>query len=140
MIRQKQISLDHLAEVRSVLEVLGAKLAVSGAEMPDINNLKKLTKEGKKHLRKGVNDWEEFYKLEDRMHFALALMTKNPLVESILTTLFRNYRGYNSENIQQKIKNMEETYESWLELLGAIENNQSEKAGQIMASHISRCF
>jgi GntR family transcriptional regulator, transcriptional repressor for pyruvate dehydrogenase complex len=137
MIRQKQISNSHLAEVRIVLEVLGATLAASGAEKSDLDNLKKLVKASKKHLRKGVEGWEAFYKVEDRMHYTLAQMTKNPLVESILTTLYRNYRGYNIENVHHKIESMEKAYENWLELLDAIENKQPSKAKQIMSKHIN---
>ena len=99
MIRQKQISLDHLAVFRSSLEVSAASLAAIEAENVDIRHLKKLMREAQKHLKKGIDGWKTFYKVEDRMHHVLARMTKNPLFESVLITVYQNNPGYNFELI-----------------------------------------
>ena len=99
LIRQKQISLDHLAVFRSSLEVSAASLAAIEAENVDIRHLKKLMREAQKHLKKGIDGWKTFYKVEDRMHHVLARMTKNPLFESVLITVYQNNPGYNFELI-----------------------------------------
>ena len=138
LIRQKQISLEHLAVFRSSLEVSAASLATIEAEKKDVRHLKELMGEAEKHLEKGIDKWKVFYKVEDRMHRALVRVTKNPLFESVLITVYKNNPGYNFELIPQKIENMKDTYQDWCQLLGAMEKKRPDKAGWIMTKHIQR--
>jgi GntR family transcriptional regulator, transcriptional repressor for pyruvate dehydrogenase complex len=138
LIRQKQISLDHLAVFRSTLEVSAASLATIEAGEADIAHLKKLMKEAQKHLIKGVDGWKKFYKVEDSMHQVLARMTRNPLFESVLITVYQNHSGYNFELIPQKVENMKDTFKDWADLIEAIENRRPDKAGWVMTRHIQR--
>jgi GntR family transcriptional regulator, transcriptional repressor for pyruvate dehydrogenase complex len=138
LIRQKQVSLDHLAVFRSSLEVSAASLAAIEAEKVDIRDLKKLMREAQKHLTKGIEGWKTFYRVEDRMHHALVWMTRNPLFESVLITVYQTNPGYNFELIPKKIENMEDTYRDWSQILEAIESRRPDKAGWIMTRHIQR--
>lgn len=138
LIRQRQVSLKHLAVFRSSLEVSAASLATIEAKKKDISHLNVLMKNAKVHLAKGISEWNAFYKVEDQMHHLLARMTKNPLFESVLITVYRNNPGYNSELIPVALENMEDTYADWLEMIDAIKNRRPDKAGWIMTKHIQR--
>lgn len=138
LIRQKQVSLEHLAVFRSTLEVSAASLAAIQAGKRDISKLKKLLSEAEKHLAKGVEGWEKFYKVEDKMHQALAVMTKNPLFESVLITVYRNNPGYNFELIPTSDNNMKDTLHDWRQIIEAIEQKRPDKAGWVMTRHIQR--
>ena len=79
MIRQKQISMEHLVVFRNNLEVSAASLAVIKAGPEEIDAFKKLLDEAAKHVADGVRGWTRFYQIEDRMHRTLASTTGNPL-------------------------------------------------------------
>ena len=65
-------------------------------------------------------------------------MTKNPLFESVLMTVYQNSPGYNFELIPPKIENMNDTYNDWCQILEAMENKRPDKAAWIMTKHIQR--
>jgi len=138
MIRQKQISPKHLLIFRSTLEVSAASLAVIEAKENNIKQLNALKTRAKSHLEKGVVGWDEFYRVENLMHQALVKMTKNPLFESVLLTVYRYYQGYNNELVPKKLKNMKDAYRDWRELLEAMETKQPQQAGRIMSRHLQR--
>jgi DNA-binding GntR family transcriptional regulator len=138
MIRQKQISPDHLLVVRSTLEVSAAALAVFEADDIVIKQLKRLMVRAEDHIGKGVEGWDAFYRVEDQMHQILAKMTQNPLLESILLTVYTHYQGYNNELVPKNSANMQDAMQDWRDLLEALENKQPRQAGKIMARHLQR--
>jgi len=138
MIRQKQISPEHLLIFRSTLEVSAASLAVIEAKEKNIKQLNVLMTQAKSHLEKGVVGWDGFYRVEDLMHQALVKMTKNPLFESVLLTVYRHYQGYNNELVPKELKNMKEAFQDWRELLEALETRRPQQAGRIMTRHLQR--
>jgi DNA-binding FadR family transcriptional regulator len=138
LIRQEQISLEHLFVFRSTLEVSAASLAAMNAKEEDIEHLRKLMTDSKKCLKSGVKSWKRFYKLEDRMHRTLARMTENPLFESVLITVYENCPGYNYQLVPSKSQHMKDTHEDWCQLIEAIEDSRPDKAGWIMTRHIQR--
>jgi DNA-binding FadR family transcriptional regulator len=138
MIRQEQIYPDHLLVVRSTLEVSAAALAVFEADEKGIKQLKRLMVRAEGNIGKGIEGWDAFYRVEDQMHQALAKMTQNPLLESILLTVYKHYQGYNNELVPKELVNMQDAMQDWRDLLDAIENKQPRQAGKIMARHLQR--
>jgi GntR family transcriptional repressor for pyruvate dehydrogenase complex len=138
LIRQKQISLKHLFVFRSTLEVSAASLAAIKAENEDIEPLKKLIAEAEKYLTEGLRSWRKFYEVEDRMHRALARMTKNPLFESVLITVYQNCPEYNSQLVPPKTENMRDSFQDWCQILESLERKKPEKASGVMTKHIQR--
>ena len=138
LIRQRQISLEHLFVFRSTLEVSAASLAAIQAENEDIKPLKKMIAEAEKYLTEGLRSWRRFYEVEDRMHRALARMTKNPLFESVLITVYQNCPGYNSQLVPTKPENMRDSYQDWCQILESLETKRPEKASWVMTKHIQR--
>ena len=138
LIRQKQISAEHVSVFRSTLEVSAASLAAIMADASDTAALKKLLNEAEAHLKAGIDSYDAFYEVEDRMHAALATMTQNPLFESVLITVYKNLPGYNKELIPPQVKNMKDSFDDWVQLIQSIENRRPDKAGWIMTRHIQR--
>ena len=80
MIRQKQISPEHLLIFRNTLEVSAAALAVMEANAQNIIRLEKLAAQAEIYIKIGISAWSDFYQVEDLMHHCLIKMTKNPLL------------------------------------------------------------
>ncbi|MBU2647223.1 FCD domain-containing protein [bacterium] len=138
MIRQKQILPRHLLIFRFTLEVSAAALAVIESNKENVKQLETLMTRAKNHLGKGVIGWDDFYRVEDLLHQTLIKITKNPLFESVLLTIFSYRQGYNKELVPKELKNMKDSYQDWCEILEAMKKGQSHSAGRIMARHIRR--
>ncbi len=136
LIRQKQVSQEHLFVFRCTLEVSAASLASVSPDKNDIQQLKKLQKKAGIHLKKGISAWEAFYEVENQLHQQLARMTHNPLFESVLLTVYNNYPNYNHDLIPSDIHNMKNTYNDWEQLIQAIEKKRPDTAGMVMTRHI----
>ena len=53
-------------------------------------------------------------------------------------TIYKHYKGYNQELVPREHKNMQDAFQDWRDLLTAMHNRESQKAGHIMAHHLQR--
>ena len=135
LIRQKQISVEDLIVFRKALEVSAAAWAAARAEKEDLTKLKKLLGDLEKIIEKGVEGFDQFYKVEDKMHRALVRTARNPLIESVLTAVCDNYPGYNLDITIRKHDFMKITLGDWERLVKAISEGESNEAGWAMTDH-----
>jgi len=138
LIRQKQVSQENLSVFRSSLEVTAASLAAIDACHKEIMRLKRLKAKAEEAMKRGLEGWHEFYRIEDRMHQQLARMTGNPLFETVLTAVYKNYPNYNHELIPLELINMAESLQDWEEIINSVETGRPDKASWAMTRHIHR--
>ena len=66
-------------------------------------------------------------------------MTKNPLFESVLVTVYTNCPGYNILLlIPANTENMRDTLADWEQMIKAFEARRPDLAGWIMTRHLQR--
>jgi len=138
LIRQKQVSQEDLSVFRSSLEVTAASLAAINAGKKEVVRLKKLKARAEAIIKQGIEGWQEFYRIEDQMHQQLAGMTGNPLFETVLTAVYKNYPNYNHELIPREARNMVESLQDWDEIVESVETGRPDKASWAMTRHIHR--
>ena len=83
MLRTHRISLDHLYQVRSILEVQIATLAASEADEQDIASLNSALDS----MRSALDDPEALADLDAQFHESLARATHNPLLVVLLGSI-----------------------------------------------------
>jgi len=103
LIRYQRVSLRDLAEFREGVEGLVAGLAAERATNNDIDRLEQLLVEAESHLEHGISHWDEFIKVDNNLHLALAQIAGNPIYESILKTVYENIRLYFSRFLPKKM-------------------------------------
>jgi len=135
LIRYKRVALEDLNLFREILEVPAAERAAELARKEDIEHLEDLLAEAKEHLEEGVSKWEAFYETETLMHRSLAQMTKNPLLESVLLTIYDNNMFY-IDFLNKSIDNMREAYEDWGQILEWLVKREPKKVKEIIKRHV----
>ena len=135
LIRQKQISIEDLIGFRKALEVSAAAWAAAKAEQKDVNRLKTLLGNLEKAITHGVEGFDQFYKVEDKLHRAMVRTARNPLIESVLTAVYDNHPGYNLDIAVRSLDFMKLTLADWKRLVNAISNGDTDDAGWAMTDH-----
>jgi len=138
LIRYQRVSLRDLAEFREGVEGLVAGLAAERATNNDIDRLEQLLVEAESHLEHGISHWDEFIKVDNNLHLALAQIAGNPIYESILKTVYENIRLYFSRFLPKKDELLRENYKDIWEIVGAVKNREAAKANLLAQNHVYR--
>jgi len=138
LIRYQRVSLRDLAEFREGVEGLVAGLAAERATNNDIDRLERLLVEAESHLEQGISHWDEFIKVDNNLHLALAQIAGNPIYESILKTVYENIRLYFSRFLPKKDELLRENYKDIWEIVGAVKNREAAKANLLAQNHVYR--
>ncbi|MBW2618284.1 MAG: FadR family transcriptional regulator [Deltaproteobacteria bacterium] len=135
LIRYQRVALEDLNLFREILEVPAAERAAELAQKEDLEHLADLLAEAKEHLEEGVSRWEEFYETETLMHRSLARMTRNPLLESVLLTIYDNNMFY-IDFLPRSKDNMQEAYEDWGQILKWLDKGEPKKVKEVIKRHV----
>ncbi len=138
LIRYQRISLDHIAEFRDSVEGSVAALAAERAKKEDIERLKELLKEARKHLEGGASHWDAFIRVDEQLHLALAHITGNPLYISIEQTVHENIHRYYMKFLPWKETVMGENYQDLCDIVAAVEHGDGVRARSLAQSHVHR--
>ena len=138
LLRYEKVSLRDLAEFREGVEGMVTGLAAKRAKTKDIQWLRKLLAEAKVHLEKGVDHWDDFINVDNRLHMALARMAGNPVYESVLQTIHDNINQYYDRYLPKKEKNLRENYRDLCEIVQAVESGRATEARLLAQHHVSR--
>jgi DNA-binding FadR family transcriptional regulator len=138
LIRQRKISLAHLAEFRKLLEGHIAFQAAVRADAQDIEQLQSILDEAQDHIRTGPSGWDRFHKMDARFHLLLAKVAGNPLVEANLAAVHDNIRTYFHHYLPWSLDLLRENYQDLCEIVKAIREKNPEKAGTIARNHVAR--
>jgi len=138
LIRSQRVSLSHLCEFREGVEGDVVALAAQRATAADVQRLKELLKEAKKHAEKGVSHRDAFIEADKRLHLAMAQVSGNPIYISVLKMVHNNINRYYDNFLHMGQRELMENYQDLCGMVQAIEKGDKAKAKSIAQSHIHR--
>ena len=138
LIRYQRVLLRDLAEFREGVEGIVAALAAKRATEDDIFSLKGLLKEAGVCLNQGTPGWDDFIRIDNQIHMALAKMARNPVYESVLRTVYDNIHRYFDRFLPREEDIIQENYRDLREIVKAVEEGRAEKASHLVQDHVSR--
>lgn len=138
LIRHQMVSLRDLAEFREGIEGIVAGLAVERAKKEEVRHLKKLLKEADTCLHSGTERWDDFIRLDNKIHMALARMAGNPIYESVMQTVYDNIHRYFDRYLPREKEILEENFHDLCEIVKAVEERQASRAALLVQNHVYR--
>jgi DNA-binding FadR family transcriptional regulator len=138
LIRYERVSLRDLAEFREGVEGIVAGLAVERVKSKDIQYLKKLLADAKTYLDKGAPGWDEFIRLDNQLHMALAHIAGNPIYKWVLRTIYNNIHRYFDRYLPREERLLQENYQDLCEIVEAVEQRQAARAHLLVQNHVYR--
>jgi GntR family transcriptional repressor for pyruvate dehydrogenase complex len=138
LIRYQRISLRDLAEFREGVEGIVASLAVERAKNEDISHLKRLLADAKTHLEEGAPGWDEFIRVDNQLHMALAHIAGNPIYKWVLRTIYDNIHRYFDQFLPREEEILRENYQDLCEIVKAVEKGQAAQAHLLVQNHVYR--
>ena len=136
LIRYQRVSLRDLAEFREGMEGIVAGLAVERAKKEDVRYLKKLLADAKKHLEEGYSGWDEFIRVDNQFHMALAHFAHNPIYKSVLRMIYDHIHRYFDRFLPREKELLRENYQDLCEIFEAVEKGQAAKAHLLVQNHV----
>jgi GntR family transcriptional repressor for pyruvate dehydrogenase complex len=136
LIRSQKVLLKDLAEFREGIEGIVAALAASRATARDIEGLKSLLEEAKSNMKAGVSHWQEFIRVDNRLHMALARISRNAMYELVLNTVHDNINRYYDRLLAKEERVMKRNYRDLCRMVEAVENRREEQARDIAREHV----
>lgn len=128
-------NLDHIIDVRNVLEIESAKLATLNANQEDLENLSHIFERSSKAYLDG--NLQDFLDLDLDFHLAIARCSQNPIIHSLLLTsrkLIRHISKSGMVNIMQ----LKDIFDEHNLIYEAVVSRDPNDASQKMAYHLDR--
>lgn len=138
LIRFQKVSLEHLAEFREGMEGNVVALAAARATSSDIMELKELLKEARLCMEKGVSHQDNFIRMDEYIHQALARISQNPVYISVLQTIHENIHPYFENFLPREPKIIEENFKDLRDIVEAVERKDAVKARFVAQQHVKR--
>ncbi len=130
--------MKDLAQFREDIEGIVTGLAARVATAEDVNNLKGILQQQQTNIEGGIENWDCFISSDNDFHMAIAGIARNPLYESILTTVHDNIDKYYNQFLAKNEDIMRENYRDMCAILDAIEKKDPEKAQYVAKNHVRR--
>jgi GntR family transcriptional repressor for pyruvate dehydrogenase complex len=137
LIRQRRVSLAHLAEFREGVEGVVAGLAAARAGEEDIASLQQLLSEAGARIGNAV-DWDGFVRLDEKIHLSLARITGNPLFIWVLQTVHDNIHQYYESYLPREPEVLRENYRDLCEIVAAVSSGKAQQAQSLAQDHVRR--
>lgn len=138
LIRHREITLAELSEFREGVEGSVAAIAAQRATPADIRQLKSLLKQAKKQVGEGIEAWERFCQVDNRIHVAIAKAAGNRVYEFVLRMVHDNIQQYYAAHPLKDQPFMQENYQDLCDIVTALEKQQSTAVRSLMQSHVRR--
>ena len=124
-------SLSSLMEVREMLESECVRLATIRANENEIKNICDSFK-----AMKNSKSIREFVREDLNFHLAITEATHNPLMNALMKVFGEMLHKETNEIVEHSINTRDRTLEITEKLVEALKNRESEKAKQLMISHM----
>ena len=138
LIRSQNISLSHLAEFREGVEGSVARLAAQRASAADIKKLYALLSEAEGFWNLGTEGWNNFVKVDEKIHTEIARIAGNPLYSFILHSVHDNIHRYYDKFLSVGTEEMEENYQDLCLMIEAIKDGEEVLASNLAIAHVQR--
>jgi GntR family transcriptional repressor for pyruvate dehydrogenase complex len=138
LIQYQKVSAKHLEEFRHEVEGRVTALATERATKRDIQRLKGILCEARDQLEKGTDGQKDFFRIDVKLHIALAEIARNPLFTAVLQMIHENILGRwlqvspSDENI------LKENYEDLCDIVSAVERGEANEARLLAHDHVRR--
>ena len=136
LIRSGQVSLEHIAEFRIIIEGSIMELAAEHATQEDIQELEALFNEAKTFYNN--NEWENFLKIDEKMHTHIGMMTRNPVFQFVQKSIHDNIHQYYAQHLSMNKKRTLENLRDFEKIIAALKINDSKTASSIIMDHVKR--
>jgi DNA-binding FadR family transcriptional regulator len=138
LIRYQKVALPQLAEFREGIEGNVAALAAERATASDIKRLRELLARAGEQLALGATGWDEFIRVDEELHRALAEITGNPLYSAVLATVSENIHTYYESFLARDEALLRENYTDLEALVTAVDKREAERARQLAQDHVRK--
>jgi GntR family transcriptional regulator, transcriptional repressor for pyruvate dehydrogenase complex len=138
LVRHRKITLAELSEFREGVEGNVAAIAAQRATPADIQQIKKLLGQAKKHTTTGVTAWEPFCQVDNRIHVAIAKAAGNRVYEFVLRMVHDNIQHYYEAHPLKDPQFMKENFQDLCDIVSALEKQQPTAVRSLMQSHVRR--
>ena len=128
-------NVNHIIDVRNVLEIQSAKLATQHAEPKDLENLLYIFERSSKAYLDG--NLQDFLDLDLDFHLAIAKCSRNPIIQSLLLTA-RNLIRYISKSGMVNLTQLKNIFEEHNQIYNAVISNDPIEASHKMALHLEK--
>jgi len=136
LIRSGQVSLEHIAEFRIIIEGSIMELAAEHATQEDIQELEALFNEAKTFYNN--NEWENFLKIDEKMHTHIGMMTRNPVFQFVQKSIHDNIHQYYAQHLSMNKKRTLENLRDFEKIIAALKINDSKTASSIIMDHVKK--
>ena len=106
----------------------------------NIQYLMNLLKEAKIHIDEGVSHWDEFIRVDNTLHMAMANIAGNPVYQSVLQTVHDNINRYYDQFLPKEEEIMRENYQDLCGIVKAVEDRQAVKSRVLAQDHVHRFY
>ena len=138
LVRHRKIKLAELSEFREGVEGSVAAIAAQRATAADIRQLKDLLDQAKKAASNGIDAWEAFCQVDNRIHVAIAKAAGNRVYEFVLRMVHDNIQQYYEAHPLKDPQFMQENYQDLCDIVSALEKHQATAVRSLMQSHVRR--
>jgi DNA-binding FadR family transcriptional regulator len=138
LVRHRKITLAELSEFREGVEGNVAGIAARRATPEDIARIKELLEAARRHVETGVNAWELFCRVDNRIHVAIAKAAGNRVYEFVLRMVHDNIQQYYEAHPLKDPQIMQENYQDLCNIVTALEKGQATAVRSLMQSHVRR--
>jgi DNA-binding FadR family transcriptional regulator len=138
LIRSRKVSLLHLAEFRQAVEGSIAAQAAERRSASDIRKLKDLIDVARACLANGRRGRDEFLGVDKQIHMTIAATTRNPIYQSVLTSIHDNIHRYYDRFLSMDDREIFENFRDLCELIDAIDRGSAEEARRLAREHVRR--
>jgi DNA-binding FadR family transcriptional regulator len=138
LVKHRKITLSELSEFREGVEGNVAGLAAQRITSDDMQELRVLLDEARRHAEEGVDAWEHFCQVDNRIHVTIAESAGNRVYEFVMRMIHDNIQQYYEAHPLKDQHFMHENYQDLCDIVAAIEKRQSTAVRSLMQSHVRR--
>jgi DNA-binding FadR family transcriptional regulator len=138
LIRYQKVPLNKLAEFRESMEGIVASLAAQRATAQDVERLRLLLDRAQTCLKRGDEHWDEFIRIDEELHLALAEIADNVMFSSVLQTVYRNIHTYYESYLSRDAVTLQENYQDLVDIVQAVDQRQADQARTLAENHVRR--
>jgi GntR family transcriptional regulator, transcriptional repressor for pyruvate dehydrogenase complex len=138
LIRSGSVSLEHLAEFRLDVEGAVAGMAARRAAPGEIETLQTLLAEAEAHYSQGLSQWNDFVRVDEKIHMALAEISGNPIYRFILRTVHDNIHRYYDRFLSMGETELDENYRDLCRIVAAVAQGDAVRAREVAEAHVVR--
>jgi GntR family transcriptional repressor for pyruvate dehydrogenase complex len=138
LMQYQKITPKHLEEFRHEVEGRVTALAAERATKKDVQRLKHILAEAREQLEKGVDGQKHFFRIDVKLHIALAHISRNPLFTAVLQMVHENILGRSLLIYQSSENILMENYNDLCDIVNAVERGEANEARLLAHDHVRR--